>query len=116
LIDRQFSADQEIRYVVDLVEAFLKENPDKTIAILSLRNRRGFKYVDELSRRGIPYVDSLLQSTSSTRLSASTLYHILDYLSDPRSSTRLSTSYRVWRRAEREDELRWPFHQESPIC
>jgi DNA helicase-2/ATP-dependent DNA helicase PcrA len=112
LIDRQFSSDQEVRYVVDKVEAFLAENPDKTIAILSPRNQRGFKYVAELERRRIPFVDSLLRSTSSTRLSASAIYHILDYLGDPRSNTKLSTAYRVWRRAERENEEQWPFHQQ----
>ena len=112
LVDRQFSSDQEVRYVVDKVEAFLAENPDKTIAILSPRNQRGFKYVAELERRRIPFVDSLLRSTSSTRLSASAIYHILDYLGDPRSNAKLSTAYRVWRRAERENEEQWPFHQQ----
>lgn len=112
LVDRQFSPDQEVRFVVDAVEAFLAENPNKTIAILSPRNRRGFKYVDEMQRRSIPVVDSLLQSTSSTRLSTSAIYHILDYLSDPRSSAKLATAYRVWRRNVREDEQHWPFHQQ----
>ena len=112
LVDRQFSTDQEVRYVVDLVEAFLAENPDKTIAILSPRNLRGFKYVKELERRRIPFVDSLLRSTSSTRLSASAIYHILSYLSDPRSNTKLSTAYKVWRRTERENDEHWPFCQQ----
>jgi DNA helicase-2/ATP-dependent DNA helicase PcrA len=73
---------------------------------------RGFKFADECQRRGIPVVDSLLRSTSSTRLSTSAIYHILNYLCDPRESTKLSTAYRVWRRKEREDEQRWPFFQE----
>jgi DNA helicase-2/ATP-dependent DNA helicase PcrA len=95
-----------------MVEAFLAENTDKTIAILAPRNLRGFKYVQELERRQIPFVDSLLRSTSSTRLSASAIYHILSYLGDPRSSKKLSTAYQVWRRAEREDEEHWPFNQQ----
>lgn len=112
LVEQNFSTDQEVRYVMDLVEAFLAENPDKTIAILAPRNLRGFKYVQELERRQIPFVDSLLRSTSSTRLSASAIYHILNYLGDPRSSKKLSTAYKVWRRAEREDEEHWPFNQQ----
>jgi len=112
LEDRQFSSGQEVQFVVDSVEDWLAENPDKTVAILAPRNLRGFKYVDEMKRREIPFVDSLLQSTSATRLSTSAIYHILDYLSDPRASNKLSTAYRVWRRAERENETSWPFHLE----
>jgi len=112
LIDRAFTPDQELQFVVDAVEDWLAENPTQTVAILCPRNKRGFKYVDELKRRNLPFVDSLLQSTTSTRLSTSAIYHVLDYLSDPRSSTKLSTAYRVWRRGEREDEERWAFHQE----
>jgi len=112
LVEQNFSSDQEVRYVVDLVEAFLEENPDKTIAILAPRNQRGFKYVQELERRQIPFVDSLLRSTSATRLSASAIYYILNYLGDPRSSKKLSKAYKVWRRAEREDEEHWPFNEQ----
>ncbi len=112
LVEKTFTPEQEVLFVVDAVEEWLEQNPDKTVAILSPRNLRGFKYVDEMQRRGIPFVDSLLQSTSSTRLSTSAIYHILDYLSDPRSSQKLATAYRVWRRAEREDEQHWPFLQE----
>lgn len=112
LVEKNFSPEQEVLFVVDAVEEWLEQNPDKTAAILSPRNLRGFKYVDELQRREIPVVDSLLQSTSSTRLSTSAIYHVLDYLSDPRSSRKLATTYRVWRRAERNDEQHWPFYKE----
>jgi len=33
----------------------------------------------------------------------------MNYLSDPKSSTKLSLAYQVWRRAEREDEENWKF-------
>ncbi len=112
LEEQAFSPEQEVRFVVDAVERDLAEHPDQTIAILAPRNSRGFKYVKELQRRGIPFVDSLLRSTSSTRLSTSAIYHILDHLSDPRAGKKLATAYRVWRRAERENEERWAFHQE----
>lgn len=42
-IDQALTPDQEIRVVVDAVEEFLVENKDKTIAILSPRNRRGIQ-------------------------------------------------------------------------
>jgi len=109
-VEREFSPDQEIQFVVDKVEDWLAENPDKTIAILSPRNARGFKFVDELNERGIPYMDSLLQSTSSTRLSTGAIANIMNYLSDPKSSSKLALAYQVWRRAERENEEQWKFH------
>ena len=111
LVEDLLSPDQEVRFVVDSVEAWLTDHPNKTVAILSPRNVRGFKFADECQRRGIPVVDSLLRSTSSTRLSTSAIYHILNYLCDPRESNKLSTAYRVWRRKEREDEQRWPLYK-----
>ena len=109
LIDRNFSPDQEITFVVDAVEDWLADHPDKTVAILSPRNNRGFKYVDELKQRKIPCVDSLLKSTSATRLSTGAIANIMNYLSDPKSSAKLSLAYMVWRRGEREDEEHWKF-------
>lgn len=67
--------------------------------------------MDEMKRRKIPYLDSLLQSTNATRLSTGALANVLNYLSDPKSSIKLSHTYRVWRRAEREDEDQWPFYK-----
>lgn len=111
LEERVFSPDQEIQFVVDAVENDLADHPEQTIAILAPRNTRLFKFVKALQQRGIPFVDGLLRSTSSTRLSTSAVFHILDHLSDPRASKKLATAYRVWRRAEREDEARSVFHQ-----
>ena len=112
LIEKPLSPDQEIRFVADAVETFLVDHPDKTVAILSPRNTRGFKFVDELKKRKIPTVDSLLQSTSATRLSTGALAIILNYLSDPEDSRKLSSAYRVWRRGERDNEEVWPFHKD----
>ena len=111
LVERELTPDQEVRFVGDAVEAFLAEHPDKTIAILSPRNARAYKFADELKERNIPTIDSLLQSTSATRLSTGAMAHILQYLGDPQSSRKLSSAYRVWRRAEREDEKNWKFYR-----
>ncbi len=111
LVEKALSPDQEIRFVVDKVESFLADNPEKTVAILSPKNTRGFKFVDELRKRKIPTVDSLLQSTSATRLSTGALANILNYLSDPESSHKLSQAYKVWRRGERENEDTWSFYK-----
>jgi DNA helicase-2/ATP-dependent DNA helicase PcrA len=109
-VERGWSPDEEINFVATEVEEFLAHHPDKTIAILTPRNNRAFKFADELKRREIPYLDSLLQSTSATRLSTGAIANILQYLSDPKSSPKLASAYKVWRRVEREDKERWPFH------
>ncbi len=110
LIEKGLTPDQEINFIVDAVEVFLAEHPDQTIAILSPRNARGFKFVDELKRRQIPYLDNLLQSSSTPRLSTGAIANILNYLSDPKSGSKLSLAYKVWRRSEREDKEKWKFH------
>jgi DNA helicase-2/ATP-dependent DNA helicase PcrA len=111
LIERQLTPDQELHFVANAVEAFLAEHPDKTVAILSPRNNRAYRFADVLKRRKIPYMDGLLKSTSATRLSTGAIANILHYLSDPTSSGILSAAYRVWRRAEREHEENWKFHR-----
>jgi DNA helicase-2/ATP-dependent DNA helicase PcrA len=110
-VEKGFSPDREIHFIVNQVESFLAEHPDKTVSVLSPRNIRGFKIVDELKNRKIPTVDSLLRSSSATRLSTGAIANILHYLGDPHSGRKLSMAYKVWRRAEREDEDKWPFYQ-----
>ncbi len=111
LIEKAMTPDQEIRFVLDEVEKYLQEHPDKTLAILAPRNNRSFKFVDGLKYRKIPYIDNLLQSTNTTRLSTGAIANILNYLADPKSSQKLSAAYMVWRRGEREDQEKWKFHQ-----
>jgi len=110
-IERTMTPDQEIHFILDEVEKFIQAHPDKTIAILSPRNSRSFKFVDGLKNQGIPYIDSLLQSTNATRLSTGAIANILNYLADPKSNQKLSSAYRVWRRGERDDQEKWKFHQ-----
>ncbi len=110
-VEQAFTSEEELHFVVNAVAEFLSENPDRTVAILAPSNDRGFKFVDVLRTREIPCVDSLLRSTSATRLSTGALANILYYLGDPANRQKLSAAYRVWRRAEREDEEKWPFHK-----
>jgi DNA helicase-2/ATP-dependent DNA helicase PcrA len=110
-VETAMTPDQEIQFVLDQVEKHLQAHPDNTLAILSPRNNRSFKFVDGLKNRNLPYVDSMLQSTNATRLSTGAIANILNYLADPKSSHKLSAAYRVWRRGERENEEKWKFHQ-----
>ncbi len=104
LVAQKYAPAEEIQAVVDSLEQWLPGHPDWTVAVLAPRNERGFELVDALRRRGLPFEDGLLRSSTSTRLSAGVLGNLLSYLADPGSARKLATVYRVWRRAERDDE------------
>jgi DNA helicase-2/ATP-dependent DNA helicase PcrA len=104
VLGRRLTPQEEIAAVADSLQRWLPEHTDSTVAVLAPRNVRGFELVDELRRRGIETVDGLLRSTSSTRFSAGVLGNLLRYLSNPQSSSKLATVYKVWRRADRENE------------
>ena len=46
----------------------------------------------------------MLKSTSDTRLATGALANVLNWLAQPTSSSRLATSFRVWRREEKDNE------------
>jgi DNA helicase II / ATP-dependent DNA helicase PcrA len=94
-------AARELEVVAGSIAKYLSnpDNQNKTVAVLVPRNKRGDEMVDELRKRKVDVVDSLLRSTAATRASAGALTDILNWLSDPKSSSKLSKSYRVWRRS-----------------
>ena len=100
----KYTPAEEIQAVADSLERWLPEHQDWTVAVLTPRNVRAFDLVDELRKRSIPYHDDLLRSSSTTRFSAGSLGHILRYLADPASSTKLAMVYRVWKRDSRQNE------------
>lgn len=102
LITSKFTPQEEARAVAESLARWLPEHPDETVAVLAPRNQRGFDLVAELERLKLDYVE-ILRSSSSTRLAAGALANVLSYLSDPQSPARLSTLYKVWRRAGRDD-------------
>ncbi len=104
LVPTKFSPTDEIQAVADSLARWLPEHPESTVAVLVPRNQRGFEVVDELRRRKIEVVDSLLRSTASTRSSAGVLTHLLRYLSDPGSPSRLANVYKAWQRGGRTEE------------
>lgn len=105
IIGRRFSPQAELKAVADSLEAWLPEHPESTVAVLVPRNVRGFELATLLKQREIPHVE-LLRSTRTTRETAGALANVVNYLADPTSPPKLSTVYRVWRRADRDDEER----------
>ncbi len=98
LIMQKMTPQEEVTAVARSVEAWLKDHPEETVAVLAPRNQRGFDLVNELKRRNVDYVE-ILRSTSATRAAAGALRDVLSYLSDPQSAGKLARAYRAWRRA-----------------
>lgn len=99
----KYTAQEEREAVIKSLQRWLPDNPDKTVAILLPINTSGAKMVSELRKVGIDYVENL-RSTNSTRAVVGTLSHILEYLTDPKDSSALAKTYRVWRRDDRGEE------------
>lgn len=94
---------EEIELVAASAGRWLEQNPDRTLAILVLRNDRANKVAEELRRRSIPVVDSLLRSTLSTRATSGALTLLLRFLASPASTAHLARAFEVWRRDDRAD-------------
>lgn len=101
---RKFTPAEEIKAVADSLERWLPDHQDATVAVLAPRNQRAFELVDELRLRNIPYHDDFLRSSSTTRFSAGSLGHILRYLAEPGSSSKLAMVYKVWKRDSRQND------------
>jgi DNA helicase-2/ATP-dependent DNA helicase PcrA len=101
-----FSPQAEISAVVKSTARWIEAHPNTTVAVLVPRNQRGFELSGALDAAEVPYIE-MLRSTPSTREAAGALGNVLKYLSEPTSTRRLATAYRVWRRDAREDERLW---------
>ena len=102
---RKYTPAEEIQAVAESLERWLPDHQDSTVAVLAPRNLRAFDLVDELRKRNLPYHDDLLRSSSTTRFSAGSLGHILRYLADPQSSSKLALVYTAWKRDSRQNEV-----------
>jgi len=101
----KLTPQEEVLAVARSLQEWLPAHKDSTVAVLSSTNDHAANMVKALQSRGIPFRE-LLRSTSPTRAVAGALSHVLAYLSDPRTSTRLAQAYKVWRRDWRADKSR----------
>ena len=102
LVEKDYTPQQELVAVADSLQRWLPDHPDKTVAALAPRNKRGFELVDLLRQRQIP-VCELLRSTTSTRHTAGSLGNLLHCLADPTNAKKLAVAFAVWRREDRDD-------------
>jgi len=93
----RFTPEEEIDQVVSSLQTWLPDHKDYTVAVLTSTNDHAAHVVEELKRKRIDYRE-LLRSTAPTRAAAGALSHVLSYLAEPGSPTKLAQAYRVWRR------------------
>lgn len=103
LILKKYPPDEEIQAVVESLKHWLPDHPEETVAVLVPRNNRGFELAKALRKQEIEPVE-MLNSSETTRKASGALANVLHYLADPQSASKLSTLYRVWRRASREQD------------
>lgn len=87
------SPAEEVKRVVDSIKNWLPEHQDHTVAILVPRNERGADVVENLKASGVPHIE-LLKSSIHTRQTARILVSILNYLTDPSSSSKLAEAFK----------------------
>lgn len=93
---QKVTPEQELEIVVKSLRRFLKESPDRTVALLVPENSRGFKLAQALKDAGLPY-EELLRSTTGARTAAAFLAAVLEYAASPYDSGLLARMYQdVW--------------------
>ena len=106
----KYQPQQEIQAIVRSVKQWLKKNPDRTVAILDSRNKRGVDVANALRRADVPYVE-LLNSTAATRSTAGVLGNVLKTLARPGDARQLATVFNVWQRFNWDKEDLQPIFQ-----
>ncbi|MEJ5240334.1 MAG: ATP-dependent helicase [Anaerolineales bacterium] len=105
LYNKPYPPEQEVQVVVQSLRKWLKNNPDRTVAVLVPDNQRGSQVMDALKEAGLPAIE-LLRTTQTTRTAASLLCEVLKWLERPTSPVRLSEVYqKVWRREHEQEEV-----------
>ncbi|MCS6906396.1 MAG: 3'-5' exonuclease, partial [Anaerolineales bacterium] len=105
LYTKKLRVSEEIKKVTRSLKNWLKDHPDRTVAVLAPTHELAIKVVEALKRENIPFEDSLLRSSASTRRAAQRLCDILHALADPLSAQKLATAYGAWRLDDLEDPV-----------
>lgn len=115
---RRMTPSEEVESVVtslmrwQTIQDELPQEQRETLVVLDLRNERGNTIANELRKCGLDPVE-FLGTTTSTRMAAGTLTHILRYLSNPQSPSLLAQAFTVWRRDERNDKAAQPANRRA---
>ncbi len=114
----KMTAEEEMDVVIgslmrwQQVQDNLPAEERETLAVLDLINERGSKLANALREQGLDPVE-VLHTTTSTRLSAGSLTHILRCLANPQSAPLLAKAFSVWRRGDRGDSEAKPVYKRA---
>ena len=86
---------EEIQLIAKSIQQWIKNNADKTVAVLVPRNERGAEMVSALQAAQIDCIE-LLQTSHSTRKTAKALSKIMQFFADPTKSTSLAEFFKVF--------------------
>jgi DNA helicase-2/ATP-dependent DNA helicase PcrA len=95
LFDQPMTSDQELVYLSKAIKAWLKGNPDSTVAVLTYLNKRASDIVNFLKTEKIEVSDVLMKVPEPTRLSAGAVVLILKSLFDPLNPGHLARCFEV---------------------
>lgn len=95
LFDQPMTSDQELVYLSKAIKAWLKGNPDSTVAVLTYLNKRASDIVNFLKTEIIEVSDVLMKVPEPTRLSAGAVVLILKSLFDPLNPGHLARCFEV---------------------
>lgn len=96
LFDQPMTSDQELVYLSKAIKAWLKGNPDSTVAVLTYLNKRASDIVNFLKAEKIEVSDVLMKVPEPTRLSAGAVVLILKSLFDPLNPGHLARCFEVF--------------------
>lgn len=95
LFDQPMTSEQELVYLSKAIKAWLKGNPNSTVAVLTYLNKRASDIVNFLKTEKIEVSDVLMKVPEPTRLSAGAVVLILKSLFDPLNPGHLARCFEV---------------------
>ncbi len=96
LVKMPYSPEEELTKVVDSIKAFVEKHPERTLAALVPRNKRGFELAEALEQRGVAYVE-ILQNPSEARRIALVFADLFHHLAHPSDLRFTLPAYAAWR-------------------
>lgn len=111
LVPTAYRPQEEIDDVVRSVDHWIRENPERTLAVLVPRNERGAQLVEGLKALEVPYVE-LLRSTEITRNIARALSGALRHLAAPNLPGSLAEAFNAWQWGHQDEDQPHANHDE----
>lgn len=107
IINKRYSPEQELEFIIEDIKNWLTEHPEDTIAVLALSNERVGRIAEAFEKAEVPYIQALMRNPENARLSAGAIYLLLRSLQDPSNPKLLSNAFKVFYRHYQDDSETW---------